>query len=74
MLLPFQFSILTLEEAKLLISFIEKSTATKTHNRNYDKICKMGILDMYNKLRDFVEEATHYDGQLKYFDEDKHGT
>ncbi len=68
MLLPFDFAILTAAEAQLLIQFIETSTATKSQPKNYDKMAKVGILEMYNKLRDFVEAANQYENNLRDFD------
>lgn len=70
MLLPFQWAALTLEEAKLLMKYIEESTATKGDSRNYAKMRKAGVLDIYNKLREFVETAQHYEDRLRYFDPD----
>ncbi len=68
MLLPHQWSILTIEDAKLLVDFIEKSTATKGLSRNYDKIGKMGILQVYNRLREFIDNHDHYECQVRYLD------
>ena len=68
MLNSFQFSIIRLEEAKKLIEFIEKVTATKGLSRNYEKMGKEGIIEVYNELREFVDSSTHYENYLKYFD------
>jgi hypothetical protein len=64
---PFEYAILTIKEANLLLSFIERVTATKSTPRNYDKMAKMGILDTYNNLREFVEGSEHYDSVLRGF-------
>jgi hypothetical protein len=68
MLLPFDFAVITAAEAKLLMEFIEKQTATKSLSRNYDKMQKLGVLELYNKLREFVEAAHHYEWQLRGLD------
>jgi len=51
MLTPFQFGIIT--EAKVLLDFIEKATATKAFPRNYDKMRKMGVLEIYDNFKKF---------------------
>lgn len=68
MLLPFQMGVITVEEARLLMTFIETSTATKGQSRNYDKMQKAGVLEIYNKLRELVEFHDHYEGQIRYLD------
>lgn len=70
MLLPFQWSVLTLDEARTLMKFIEESTATKGQSRNYDKMQKAGVLEVYNSIRTFVEKADHWSGNLEYFNPD----
>lgn len=55
MLMPFDWAVLTVQEARLLMEYIEKSTATKTQPRYYEKIQKAGMLPIYEKLREFVE-------------------
>ncbi len=65
MLLPFDFAVITTAEARLLMEFIEKQTATKGDSRNYGKMQKLGVLEIYNKLREFVEAAHHYEWQLR---------
>lgn len=47
---------------------IEESTATKGDSRNYAKMQKAGVLEIYNKLREFVEMNQHYEDQLRYLD------
>ena len=68
MLLPFQWVVLTLEEAKTLMRFIETSTATKTIPIHYEKMRKFGILETYEKLRQFVEASHQYDYHLRNLD------
>lgn len=67
MLLPFQWAVLTVEEAKLLIAYIETSTATKTIKRNYDKIKKAGMMEIYDKLRTFIIDSDNYEYNLRHF-------
>lgn len=62
MIMPFDWAVLTIEEAKLLMEYIEKSTATKTQPKYYDKIQRLGMLPIYEKLREFVELHNHYQG------------
>lgn len=71
MLLPHEYTLLTVEEAKELIKYIEISTATKCNDKNYDKMGKAGILDMYDKLRMFVENSKQWE-KLRYFDPDEY--
>ena len=68
MLLPFQWAVLTIEEAKLMLDYIEKTTASKGLSRNYHKMQKVGMLETYNKLREFIESAAHYDEYLRPLD------
>lgn len=68
MLLPFEWAVLTVQEARQLMEYIEKSTATKTMPRNYDKIHKAGLTDIYDKLRQFVEANAQYEINLRYLD------
>ncbi len=68
MLLPFDFAVLTKEEAKLLKEFIEKMTATKNNTRNYEKMQKLGIMLIYDKLREFVESSDHYQHSIRNLD------
>ena len=70
MLTPFQWAIITVDEARLLMDYIERKTDTPAFPKNYKKMQKEGILDMYNKLRFFVEEATQYEGNLRYLNPD----
>jgi len=62
MIMPFDWAVLTIEEAKLLMEYIEKSTATKTQPKYYEKIQRLGMLPIYEKLREFVELNSHYQG------------
>lgn len=68
MLLPFQWAVLTVEEARLLMSYIESSTATKSQFKNYDKMQKAGMLQVYEKLREFVETSVQWEGNLRWLD------
>lgn len=43
MLTPFQFAILTVEDARLLADYIRQSTSTKTCNVNYGAMQKAGV-------------------------------
>ena len=70
MLLPFNWSLLTLDEARQLVDYIEKSTATNGQSRNYDKMTKVGVMDIYSKLREFVEAADHYEANIRYLNTD----
>ena len=58
--MPFEWAVLTVQEARLLMEYIEKTTATKGLSRNYDKIYKAGMADIYSKLREFVEANHQY--------------
>lgn len=68
MLMPFDFAIITSAEAKQLIEFIEKSTETKKNPKNYEKIIKLGVMELYNKLTEFVYNANYYENILKNLD------
>lgn len=70
MLTPFQFAIITVEEAQELMGYIERSTNTPAFSKNYKKMEKEGVLEIYNKLRNFVEESTQYNGNLRYLNPD----
>jgi len=59
-MMPFDWAVLSIEEAKLLMEYIEKSTATKTQKKYYEKIQRLGILPIYQKLREFVELHNQY--------------
>jgi len=61
MLIPYQCAILTLDEAEALMNFIERIVATKTNPLNYDKMGKMGILPIYEKLKAFTDEVATYE-------------
>jgi hypothetical protein len=69
MLMPFEWAVITVEEARILKKFIETVTATKAYPVNYKKIEESGMKIMYDKLSMFISEADHYAGQLKYFQE-----
>lgn len=60
MLMPFEWAVLTVQEAKLLMEYIEKSTSSKTMPKRYDKIQQVGMLEIYTRLRDFVESHSQY--------------
>lgn len=60
MLMPFEWAVLTVQEARLLMEYIEKSTSSKTMPRRYDKIQEAGMLPVYEKLREFVELRQQY--------------
>jgi len=60
MLLPLEFAILSVQEARQLVEYIEKSTASKTMPIRYDKIQQVGMLDIYMRLREFVELHKQY--------------
>jgi hypothetical protein len=60
MMMPFDWAVLSIEEAKLLMEYIEKSTATKTQKKYYEKIQRLGMLPIYQKLREFVELHNQY--------------
>ena len=68
MLLPFEFAILTVEEAKLLKKFIEESTATKAFPKNYMKMGSAGVLELYRKLEEFLHDRQQWNDRLRYFD------
>jgi len=67
MLLPFEFGIITIEDASLLKTFIEKQTATKAYPVNYKKMQEEGVMNIYEKLIDFIYSHEHYLGKLKYY-------
>ena len=68
MLNPFEYSIITLEEAKKLVQFIEKTTSTPSLSKNYLKMQELGILSIYDELRMFINNCNHYEDYLRYFD------
>lgn len=69
MLLPNEWAVLTIEEAKSLVAYIDKTTATKGQStRNYDKIHKAGMGGIYARLNEFVSQHAHYDDQLRNLD------
>ena len=70
MLMPFEWAVLTVEEASELSAFIEKMTATPTQPINFKKMQDLGIYDMYNKLRHLVDQAAHYQRNLESLNPD----
>ena len=68
MLLPFEWAILTLEEAKLMKDYIQKSTARKGLSVDYKRIHEAGLSGIWEKLEEFINQAEHYRHQLKDFD------
>ena len=60
MLLPFEWTVLSVQEARLLMEYIENSTSSKTMPKRYDKIQQVGMLPIYEKLREFVEANAQY--------------
>jgi hypothetical protein len=68
MLLPFEFAIISKDEITTLMDFIRRMTETKTIKENYPKMEKLGILELYEKLRQFMYSSNHYHNELQYFD------
>ena len=68
MLLPHQWAVLTVEEAKALKVFIEKSTATKREKIYLKKIKDQNIFELWNKLREFIENYEQYEYILRHLD------
>ena len=64
--MQFQWAVLTIEEAKVLKKHIEESTATKGLSINYDKMQKANILEMYNKLKEFIYNSVQYQRLLEF--------
>jgi hypothetical protein len=50
------------------MAFIEKTTSTPACSKNFEKMEKAGVRNIYNQLREFVEMSEHYDSELKMFD------
>lgn len=67
MLMQFECAILTLEDARILVEFIQKSTASKSIPVNYNKIDKSSVADLYYKLSRFLE-ANNQLGRLMNLD------
>jgi hypothetical protein len=67
MLQPFDFAIINIDEAKLLLDFIRKQTATKHIDKNYEKMQKLGVLEIHSMLESFVYNHAHYE-KIKNFD------
>ncbi len=68
MLLPLESAIIDIDEARQIVAFIESSTATKSNPKNYEKIIKLGMIDLYEKLIKFIGIYDHYHRELKYID------
>jgi hypothetical protein len=68
MLFSHQFAILTTEEAKTLMDYIQNTTATASRNLNYEKMKKMGIWDIYVSLKELVDSSGHYEHFLRTLD------
>lgn len=68
MLLPHQWAVLTVDEAELLVKFIEKATAIKGLPKNYRGIQKEGMLELHGNLSHFIECNRQYVGNLHDFD------
>lgn len=60
MLMPFEWAVITVEEARLLMEYIEKSTSSKMVPRRYEKIQEVGLYPIYEKLREFVAVNAQY--------------
>lgn len=60
MLMPNEWAVITIQEARLLMEYIEKSTSSKTMPRRYEKMQEVGMLPIYEKLREFVELNARY--------------
>jgi hypothetical protein len=58
--MPNEWAVITVQEARLLMEYIEKSTSSKTMPRRYDKMQEVGMLPIYEKLREFVELNKQY--------------
>lgn len=74
MLLPFDFAVLTSDEASILFEFIEKATETKACPKNYKKMQELGIHDIYVNLREFLEMRHSYCNNLRYLNPDDYQT
>jgi hypothetical protein len=68
MLMPFDWAVLTVEDARLLRGFIQKVTGTPAQPKNYKKMQDAGVLDIYHKLDEFVEARDHYQNDLRRLD------
>ena len=68
MLLPFDFAVITYEEAKLLRDFIRAKTDSPDRDKDYDQMRKDGVLEIYSKLDDFCKMAEHYEYNLQRLD------
>ncbi|MDE2095688.1 MAG: hypothetical protein KGL39_00395 [Patescibacteria group bacterium] len=70
MLLPFEWAVLTMEEAHLLKEYIEKTTAIKGLPVNYKGMTKVGMREIHSKLCEFVRASTNYMVNLQFFNPD----
>lgn len=68
MLLPFQFAILTREDAKVLTDYLLKSVGAKASESKWKKLQELGISEIYSKLEEFLSMSYHYDNELHSLD------
>lgn len=68
MLLPFDFAVISVDEAKKIMDFIVKMTATKKRVFNDAKIRELGMMEIYQRLQEFVQMSNHYKNDLQYFE------
>lgn len=68
MLQPFEFAILTQQDAEILVEFIIKQTASKSSPINYKKMGELKVLNIYEQLMNFIESKRQYDNNLKSLD------
>lgn len=66
MLLPHEWGVITVGEARLLRDFIEKATAPKNVSKDYKKIGEAGLSEIHQKLDELVNLHDHYEGELRY--------
>lgn len=59
-MLPHEWAVLTVTEAKKLVEFIDKMTAG-----NYQRMNELGVLSIYSQLRSFVANSKHYEQTLR---------
>jgi hypothetical protein len=65
MLTQFQFGIITPDEARLLVHFIEKMTAAEGLTVNYKKMQELGVMSIHTDLKRLIDEYDHYQMTLK---------
>lgn len=63
MLQPFDWAVLTKEEAVILIAFIDKTLGA----RNYKALQEAGMMQIYSALKKFVEQSDHYEHHVSDF-------